>query len=95
MAPERRTALIGWAHEADVLIIEDDHDGEHRCDREPVGALQGLAPERVLLAASGATARSIRARLDDSAKDLMAPGRDLATGFGMVDAASALGPADR
>jgi GntR family transcriptional regulator/MocR family aminotransferase len=28
-------------------VIEDDYDGEYRYDREPVGALQGLAPERV------------------------------------------------
>ncbi|MFI6458458.1 aminotransferase class I/II-fold pyridoxal phosphate-dependent enzyme [Streptosporangium amethystogenes] len=28
--------------------MEDDYDGEFRYDREPVGALQGLAPERVV-----------------------------------------------
>ena len=29
------------------LLIEDDYDAEFRYDREPVGALQGLAPDRV------------------------------------------------
>jgi GntR family transcriptional regulator/MocR family aminotransferase len=45
---ERRTALIEWAAQGDRLIVEDDFDGEYRYDRVAVGALQGLAPERVL-----------------------------------------------
>jgi GntR family transcriptional regulator / MocR family aminotransferase len=44
---ERRAALLGWADDTDGLIIEDDYDSELRYDRGPVGALQGLAPERV------------------------------------------------
>src|SRR3954452_4162069 len=48
MGPERRTALLGWAHESGAILIEDDYDAEHRYDREPVGALQGHAPERVV-----------------------------------------------
>jgi GntR family transcriptional regulator/MocR family aminotransferase len=47
LAPERRAALLDWAERTDALVIEDDYDGEYRYDREPVGALQGLAPERV------------------------------------------------
>ena len=47
LAPERRTALLEWAEETDGLIVEDDYDSELRYDRVPVGALQGLAPERV------------------------------------------------
>jgi GntR family transcriptional regulator/MocR family aminotransferase len=31
-------------------VIEDDYDGEFRYDRQPVGALQGLAPDRVVYA---------------------------------------------
>jgi GntR family transcriptional regulator/MocR family aminotransferase len=46
LAPERRAALIEWAEE-ERLIIEDDYDSEYRYDRVAVGALQGLAPERV------------------------------------------------
>ena len=44
----RRAALLTWAHEHDRLIIEDDYDAEFRYDRAPLGALQGLAPERVV-----------------------------------------------
>ncbi|MET9899966.1 PLP-dependent aminotransferase family protein [Streptomyces sp. NPDC006446] len=42
--PERRRALTDWARTRDGLIIEDDYDGEFRYDRQPVGALQGMAP---------------------------------------------------
>ncbi|GAA4836393.1 PLP-dependent aminotransferase family protein [Kitasatospora terrestris] len=48
LAPERRLALIAWAGENDATIVEDDYDAEFRYDREPVGALQGLAPDRVV-----------------------------------------------
>jgi GntR family transcriptional regulator/MocR family aminotransferase len=48
LARERRTALIEWAERGERLIVEDDFDGEYRYDRVAVGALQGLAPERVL-----------------------------------------------
>ena len=46
LSPQRRAALIDWAERGDRLIIEDDYDAE-LC-RERVGALQGLAPDRVL-----------------------------------------------
>ena len=46
LAPGRRRALLDWAA-ADGLIVEDDYDAEHRYDRAPVAALQGLAPDRV------------------------------------------------
>jgi len=32
------------------LVIEDDYDGEFRYDRQPVGALQGLAPDAIAYA---------------------------------------------
>ena len=48
LSPERRVALIEWAHDVDGLILEDDYDAEFRYDRAPVGALQGLAPDRVV-----------------------------------------------
>jgi GntR family transcriptional regulator / MocR family aminotransferase len=48
LSRERRAALIEWAEERARLIIEDDYDGEYRYDGVAVGALQGLAPERVL-----------------------------------------------
>ena len=46
VSPPRRAALIDWAERGDRLIIEDDYDSE-LC-HERVGALQGLAPDRVL-----------------------------------------------
>ncbi|MFD8223554.1 PLP-dependent aminotransferase family protein [Streptomyces massasporeus] len=46
--PGRRTALIDWAGTRDALVLEDDYDGEFRYDRKPVGAVQGLDPERVI-----------------------------------------------
>jgi GntR family transcriptional regulator/MocR family aminotransferase len=45
---ERRAAVIGWARARGGVILEDDYDGEFRYDRRPVGALQGLDPERVV-----------------------------------------------
>jgi GntR family transcriptional regulator/MocR family aminotransferase len=47
MAPERRAALLDWARRRDALILEDDYDAEYRYDREPVAALQGMAPDHV------------------------------------------------
>jgi len=52
LSPERRAALIEWAESGERLIVEDDYDGEFRYDRGAVGALQGLAPERVLYGGS-------------------------------------------
>ncbi|WP_248963036.1 MocR-like pyridoxine biosynthesis transcription factor PdxR [Sphaerisporangium perillae] len=45
--PDRRHALADWARDSGGLIIEDDYDGEFRYDRQPVGALQGMAPDHV------------------------------------------------
>ena len=46
LSARRRAALIEWAERGDRLIIEDDYDAELCRDR--IGALQGLAPDRVL-----------------------------------------------
>jgi GntR family transcriptional regulator / MocR family aminotransferase len=48
LSPARRAALVEWAEREELLIVEDDFDAEYRYDRVAVGALQGLAPERVL-----------------------------------------------
>jgi GntR family transcriptional regulator/MocR family aminotransferase len=48
LSRERRRALIEWAEDEEGLVVEDDYDSEFRYDRVAVGALQGLAPERVL-----------------------------------------------
>jgi GntR family transcriptional regulator/MocR family aminotransferase len=46
--PDRRPAVVDWARRTGGLILEDDYDGEFRYDRQPVGALQGLDPDRVV-----------------------------------------------
>jgi GntR family transcriptional regulator/MocR family aminotransferase len=52
LAPARRGALVAWARRTGGLILEDDYDAEFRYDREPVGCLQGLAPDVVALIGS-------------------------------------------
>jgi GntR family transcriptional regulator/MocR family aminotransferase len=63
LSPERRAAAIDWARTTGGLILEDDYDGEFRYDRKPVGALQGLDPERVVYfgTASKSLAPALRA----------------------------------
>ncbi|MZD07930.1 aminotransferase class I/II-fold pyridoxal phosphate-dependent enzyme [Streptomyces sp. SID5785] len=46
--PDRRAAVVDWARRTGALILEDDYDGEFRYDRQPIGALQGLDPDRVV-----------------------------------------------
>ncbi|HEY5987989.1 MAG TPA: PLP-dependent aminotransferase family protein [Streptosporangiaceae bacterium] len=57
LTPRRRMELVAWAASRDATIIEDDYDAEFRYDREPVGALQGLAADRV--AALGTVSKSL------------------------------------
>jgi GntR family transcriptional regulator/MocR family aminotransferase len=52
LAPERRAALADWAIRSGGFVLEDDYDAEYRYDRQPVGAVQGLAPDRVVYAGS-------------------------------------------
>nr|MDT0525138.1 PLP-dependent aminotransferase family protein [Streptomyces sp. DSM 41633] len=49
---ERRRQLLDWARDVDGVVLEDDYDGDFRYDRAPVGALQGLDPERVVYTGS-------------------------------------------
>ena len=48
LAPRRRAELLAWAQASGGLVIEDDYDAEYRYDRAPLGAMQGLAPDRVI-----------------------------------------------
>jgi GntR family transcriptional regulator / MocR family aminotransferase len=50
LSARSRAAVVHWATERGALLVEDDYDAEYRYDRAPVGALQGLAPERVVYA---------------------------------------------
>jgi GntR family transcriptional regulator/MocR family aminotransferase len=63
LAPERRAALLEWAAKHRAIIIEDDYDAEYRYDREPLGALQGLAPDRVVYVGSASKVLSPALRL--------------------------------
>jgi GntR family transcriptional regulator / MocR family aminotransferase len=62
LSPARRQALTDWARRGGGYVIEDDYDSEFRYDKEPVGALQGLAPDQVFLlgTASKALAPAVR-----------------------------------
>jgi GntR family transcriptional regulator/MocR family aminotransferase len=50
LSRERRAALVEWAAANEGLIVEDDYDSE--LSEQRPGALQGLAPERVVLIGS-------------------------------------------
>jgi len=50
LAKERRRNLADWLSAHDTFAFEDDYDAEFRYDHQPVGALQGLTPERVIYA---------------------------------------------
>ncbi|WP_067476846.1 MocR-like pyridoxine biosynthesis transcription factor PdxR [Actinomadura hibisca] len=63
LSPGRRAELIAWAREVDGLVIEDDYDAEFRYDRDPVGCLQGVDPERVVLVGSVSKALAPALRL--------------------------------
>ncbi|WP_415949581.1 PLP-dependent aminotransferase family protein [Streptomyces sp. KLOTTS4A1] len=56
-SPGRRARLLDWVRSVDGLVIEDDYDGDFRFDRAPVGALQGLDPDRV--AYTGSVSKSL------------------------------------
>ncbi|MFN8519921.1 MAG: PLP-dependent aminotransferase family protein [Chloroflexota bacterium] len=75
MTPERRSALVAWARRTAGYVVEDDYDAEYRYDREPIGAMQGLAPERVIYAgtASKTLAPGLRLGWLVAPADLAAP----------------------
>jgi GntR family transcriptional regulator/MocR family aminotransferase len=57
--PRRRRAAARWGG----VVIEDDYDGEFRYDRQPVGALQALAPDRVIYAGTASKSLAPALRL--------------------------------
>ena len=77
LAPARRAALVAWASAREGWILEDDYDGEYRFDRDPVGALQALAPDRVIYlgSASKTLAPALRLGWMAVAPDLLRGGR--------------------
>ncbi|KAB8162895.1 aminotransferase class I/II-fold pyridoxal phosphate-dependent enzyme [Streptomyces sp. 3MP-14] len=61
--PERRAAAVDWARRSGGVLLEDDYDGEFRYDRDPVGAVQGLDPQRVVYLGSVSKSLSPALRL--------------------------------
>ncbi|MCX4686488.1 PLP-dependent aminotransferase family protein [Kitasatospora purpeofusca] len=57
LSADRRAAAVRWARERDGYVIEDDYDGEFRYDRQPLGAMQALDPDRVVY--GGTAAKSL------------------------------------
>ena len=57
--PQRRRDVA----DSGRLVIEDDYDGEFRYDRQPVGALQALAPERMIYAGTASKSLAPGVRL--------------------------------
>ena len=52
LVARHRSAFVDWARREDGFIVEDDYDGEFRYDQQAVGAMQALAPDRVVFAGS-------------------------------------------
>jgi GntR family transcriptional regulator / MocR family aminotransferase len=48
--PARRRRAVAWAADSGSIVVEDDYDGEFRYDRQAVGAMQSIAPARVVYA---------------------------------------------
>lgn len=61
--PARRTAVVEWAKRTGGYVFDDDYDGEFRYDRQPIGALQALCPERVVYMGSASKSMSQALRL--------------------------------
>ncbi len=49
--------LAAWPAARDAVIIGDGYDAEFRYDRDPVGALQGIAADRII--APGTVSKSL------------------------------------
>jgi GntR family transcriptional regulator / MocR family aminotransferase len=63
LSARRRQMLAAWARDGGRLVLEDDYDAEYRYDRQPIGCLQGLAPEHVAYVGSASKTLSPALRL--------------------------------
>jgi GntR family transcriptional regulator/MocR family aminotransferase len=59
----RRMEVVQWAERTNSFVFDDDYDGEFRFDRQPVGALQALGPDRVAYLGSASKSLSQVLRL--------------------------------
>jgi GntR family transcriptional regulator/MocR family aminotransferase len=50
LSPQARAEVLAWSQRTGALVLEDDYDAEYRYDRAPIGAIQGLDPDRVAYA---------------------------------------------
>ena len=75
LSAARRGALVDWARRRDAWIIEDDYDAEFRYDRDPIGTVQGLTPQRTIHIGSVAKtlAPSVRVGWMIVPQELLAP----------------------
>ena len=91
MTAARRAALVEWSRRRDGLIVEDDYDGEFRYDRQPLGALQRLDPDRVIYAGTASKTLAPGLRLGwlsapDLFRDALAAAKDETDrGTGILD----------
>lgn len=63
LSAERRAALVAWATTHDVIVIEDDYDGEYRYAGDAPVALQTEAPDRVVYLATASKTLATALRL--------------------------------
>lgn len=63
LSPQRRASIVAWAERSGRLIVEDDYDAEYRYDRQPIGSLQGLAPDHVAYGGSASKTLAPAVRL--------------------------------
>ncbi|WP_035129337.1 PLP-dependent aminotransferase family protein [Conexibacter woesei] len=61
--PERRAALVAYARAHGAYLLEDDYDAEFRYDRQPIGSIQGLAPDLTIHAGSASKSLAPALRL--------------------------------
>ncbi|MEV4560402.1 PLP-dependent aminotransferase family protein [Kitasatospora sp. NPDC049285] len=59
----RRAAAVAWARQTGGYVLEDDYDGEFRYDRQPIGAMQALDPDRVVYAGTASKSLAPALRL--------------------------------
>jgi GntR family transcriptional regulator / MocR family aminotransferase len=63
LSPERRAALVAYARAHRAFLLEDDYDAEFRYDRQPIGSIQGLAPDLTIHAGSASKSLAPALRL--------------------------------
>jgi GntR family transcriptional regulator/MocR family aminotransferase len=63
LSPERRAALVHYARAHRAFLLEDDYDAEFRYDRQPIGSIQGLAPDLTIHAGSASKSLAPALRL--------------------------------